>query len=847
MKLIEGTSLFLVQALVAFALGACDSTRDPSPVVVDPNPVVTTTPTPPTPAPTPTPTPVVDYTNCKSQIVDTGQKGSVAAVARGLYSDTKMIPGTSSPASAFTDQSALVIKLSYWNGSRFVTEVVSGDGGASSVRLVFQADGTPFVFWTFGTSVKVAIRSAPLLTPGFWNAGVIDTGTAPRALEVSINPVGQIGVVFLTDTAVGGRAKFLYCDAPCTGTSGFQPMAPNPYIENTNIVAAQTATGIGWCKASTNLYYPAVAYSVTGIVRYATCQATLGNCANSSNWTTTASVVATGNVAAKLLLDPTIIGDVPKVVTLGASGATLYRMGTTACNIAPAAFSAGSTLGTANSGSLWMTLLKDSVGKFHLVANEGTTSVRYYNSATSDILGTWNAAGVIDTATLAAAHSGGAALDTPGLGIYVSYPTAAAPFHLNLGHVSDYTVSSASANVSRLVPDLSGNIQVGGAGTQQRNVAIASTSRGIPAAVYLDYSVGAVTGAKLKYAIRTGSTANDSWENVLVPAAASPQFPAIAFDDADRPWISYFDAGTNRFYLISNTRSDGQGSWSQAFEFPTIPAGAPIALPAANSTAVAMSYVGGIAKPVLIVIDNNAGSKGVRAARLDPSTQNWSAVATIDGLTGGALGAAHLVSDFDKSGTLVLAFQDLNLTRVKYATSANGTTWSTPLTISSVSQGPGVAIKLNPINQKPSVAYYDQANNSVYYASCSGVAANCATSGWNNVSIDGAAGVSGLTAATGQLLATAINFSPTGTPWVLYPRGQGTGGHLMLGTPNSSGIWSSSVHLPGVNGALAGSAALNFAVSGWDVAATTNAVGGIVSAYIGPGNWLYSTSCGDVP
>lgn len=842
----RNSSLWGLLAIVALA--ACQDSRDTSAAAETPAPGADSTATPP--AANPTPPAVVaapDYTKCQSQVVDAGQKGSVAGVARGLYSDTKMIPGTSSPATAFADQSALVLKLSYWNGSKFATEIVSGDGAASAVRLAFQSDGTPFVFWTLGTAVKVAIRSAPISSPGIWNAGAIDSGTAPRALEVSINPLGQIGVVFLTDTATTGRAKFLYCDSPCTSTSGFQPMAPNPYIENTAIVAAQTATGLGWCQASSNVYYPAVTYSVTGVVRYAVCQASLGNCANSSNWTTTGSVVATGNVSSKLLLDASIAGDVAKVATLGAGGVTIYRMGTTACNLAPAAFSAGSTLGTATSGSQWMTFLKDSLGKFHLIANEGTTSVRYYNSATTDALGSWNGAGVIDTNTLAAAHGGGAAIDTAGLGIYASYPIAAVPYHLNLARVSDYTVSSTSATFSRFVPDLSGDIQLTGAGTQQRNIVIASSSRGVPATVYLDYSVGAATGAKLKYAIRTGVSSNDPWESVLVPGTASPQYPALAFDDADRPWISYFDAGTNRFYLISNSRTDGQGTWSVAYEFPAIPGGAPVALPAANATAVAMSYTSGVASPVLIVIDTNAGTKGVKAAKLNPSTQNWSAVTTLDGLVAGALGAAHLVSDFDKSGTLVIAYQDLNLTRVKYATSANGITWSTPYTVSSVGQGSGVGIKLNPLTSKPSVTYYDQTNNAVYYASCSAVASACVSSGWSNALVDGAAGVSGLTAASGQLLSTSLNYSPSGTPWLLYPRGQGTGGHLMLGTPNSSGIWSSNVHAAGSNGGLAGSAALNFAVAGWNAAATVNSSGGLVSVYVGPGNWLYSTSCGDVP
>jgi hypothetical protein len=38
---------------------------------------------------------------------------------------------------------------------------------------------------------------------------------------------------------------------------------------------------------------------------------------------------------------------------------------------------------------------------------------------------------------------------------------------------------------------------------------------------------------------------------------------------------------------------------------------------------------------------------------------------------------------------------------------------------------------------------------------------------------------------------------------------------------------------------------IEFAVSGWGLSAAKNSVGGLVSAFVGPENWLYSTSCGD--
>ena len=200
----------------------------------------------------------------------------MATVARGLYSDTKMIPGTSSPSTAFIDQSAVGIKYSYWNGSQFVTEIVSGDGTAAFLRLAYQPSGIPMIFWTLGGNVKVAIRSTAPPQAGTWSAGIMDTGVAPRALEVAVNPLGQILVSFLTDTAATGRIKFSYCNAGCTSSVDFQTMSPNPYIDNTNLVAAETATGAAWCRASSTSYYPVVVYAVTGSTKYAVCLNTLG-------------------------------------------------------------------------------------------------------------------------------------------------------------------------------------------------------------------------------------------------------------------------------------------------------------------------------------------------------------------------------------------------------------------------------------------------------------------------------------------------------------------------------------------------------------------------------------------
>jgi hypothetical protein len=303
------------------------------------------------------------------------------------------------------------------------------------------------VFWTQGANLKMAIRSAALASAGTWSAGTIDTGVAPRAVEVSVNPLDQVGVVFATDTAATGRVKFLYCDAPCAGASTFQTMSATPFIENTNVVAAEVSTGISWCQASSTSYYPAVTYAITGLTRYAVCQNSLTNCLTNTNWTPQ-TIIGTGNVSTKLLLDPTVVGDVPKAVSLGAGGIIPYRMGATACTAAPAAFSAGAAIGGATSGNQWMTPFKMANGKFGLAANESTTSVRYYNSQTTDVIGAWNTAGLIETIALPAAQGGGAAVDEINKTVYLSYGTNAAPFDMRVGRIEDYTVASNTATVA---------------------------------------------------------------------------------------------------------------------------------------------------------------------------------------------------------------------------------------------------------------------------------------------------------------------------------------------------------------------------------------------------------------
>ena len=789
---------------------------------------------------TTTTTTTASTTSCNTTVLEYGQKGIVTAVGRGGYSDLKMIPGTSNPSIAYIDAGSLSIKFSYWNGTNYVNEVVSGDGTATFVRLAYLSSGVPLVFWAQGIYVKTAIRSAAPTSSGTWTAGVIDSGTAPRALEVSVNPLDQVGLVYLTDSAVGGRVRFAYCDAPCSGASSFQTMVATPYIENTNLISTEVATGMAWCKASASQYYPAVTYVVTGSTKYAVCQNTLTNCLTNTNWSIQ-QIVAVGAVASKLLIDSSVTGDVPKAVLLSA-GIIPYKMDAVACTAAPAAFSAGAALGGASSGTQWIKILKDSpAGKFHIAANEAATSVRYYNSQTTDFTGAWNTAGIVETIGLAATAGGSADVDDTTTSVNISYGTNAAPFTLRIGKVLDYTVASNLAVVARQDPDTTGSLQLAAATSQQATISIASTAGGRPAVAYVDFSVGAVALAKLTYAYRDSASSTSTWSYRLVPNTQNPQFPSLAFDHNNRPWISYFDAANNRFYMATNTSADGSGVWN-TYEFPSTPGGAPVALPSANQTAMAMYYSGGVAHPVMIITDTNAATRGLKASKLNTTTMLWSSVTTIDALT--ASGASHLNADFDTNGNIVAAYRDLSATKSKYVYATSGTSWSTALTFSGLAQGMGVTVRINPATTKPAAAYFDRANNGVYYASCTGTIASCASSGWSSSLVDNLAGVSGLAAGNEQLLMAALSFNSSGTPYIYYPRGATSTGSLTV-ADNSSGSFSASTLYSGTSGNITGSTALNFGISGWGVNTTRNAVNGAVAAYIGPGNWLYVTSCGD--
>jgi hypothetical protein len=804
-----------------------------------------------------------------TSVVDKGSKGTTTAVGRGLWSDTKVIPGTRQPAVAYYDGSATggtaSIKLAWWNGSSFVVESVAGDarvaaGSATFVRLAFLSNGKPMVFWTTGgTTVKGAMRSAALSASGTWSAAVLDTvtGAATRALEVSVSPLDQVGLIYLTNTTTAGRARFVYCDSSCASLSSFVAMsAESDTVEAANVTAAFMGAGVAWCKHDSTTYYPAVTYPGNGgsNIRYSSCLGALSTCRTATGWSgQTTNVVASAGVIAKLYIDPTVVGDQPKILTRNSANTLLQAFQLNqACNAAaPYSVTAGNTFGAATSGTAWASLLKSSYGTWHVAANLGATNVHYHNSVTSTFsTTTWNAAAAVDTLTLPAAGAGGggAAVNNTDGQIYISYGGAAAPFNLMLGVVGDLTVASnaASAFFYSHLPDLSGGMHLPLSTGQTRNVAVASTSDSRPGVAYIDGSIGAAAGSLLKYAFRDGASSSVAWTKYVIPNTTTPAFPSLAFDHDDKPWISYYDAGTFRYFLVTNSETDGSGTWS-SYQFPISAKTASAVAPATDDTAITMSYSGGVAKPLMIVMNSTAaGGTGVRAALFNPSVNAFTTYATLDSL--GASYGTRLTADFDTSGNIVVAYYDLTTTKVRFSFSTNGQTWtgSAPQISAATTGREGLSIRLNPSTGRPGISYYDRANNIVYYTTCSTALASCASaSNWSTETVASNVGVSGIVTGNEQVLNTSLTYSEEGDASITYLLGASASAQSLVTADNAGGSFVASTLASAAESAVSGAATLNFGMTGLSASSTRTADGSLVTAHVGPNNWLYATTCGD--
>lgn len=804
----------------------------------------------------------------KTYVVDAGNKSNSTNTGRGLWSDTKVIPGTRLPATAFYDGSATggaaSVKLTWWNGSKFIVESVAGDsrvtvGSATYVRLAFLADGRPLVFWTTGsTIVKGAVRSASLSSAGTWASAVVDTvpGAASRALEVAVSPQNQVGLIYLTNTTTAGRARFIYCASGCGNLSQYVAMNSNAdTIEASNVIAATQATGIAWCKQNSSTYYPAVVYpgNAGASIRYASClQSDLNNCRTSAGWSGQATtVVSTAGVVSKMYIDSSVVGDAPKIITRNAGNTLLqaFQMNQ-ACNASPAySFTAGNTFGAATSANAWLSLVKDLSGEFHVAANLGTTAVHYHNSVSTNFASTtWNAAGVVDTIAQAAAGSaaGGADINNTDRQLYVSYGGSTAPFNINLGVVADTNVASnsGSAVFYSMVADLSGGINIALATGNMRNVSLKTTSDGKPAVAYVDTSNGTAAGSLLKYAYRDGLTAASSWKRVMIPNTGTPYFPSLAFDHNNKPWISYYDGGNFKYYLVTNSETDGSGTWS-FYQFPINAKTASAAAPATDDTALAMYYSGGVSYPVMVAINSTAaGGTGVRAAYFSPSVGAFTSYSTIDAL--GASYATRLTIDSDTTGTIAVAFYDLTSTRTKFSYSTNGTTWTTTPVSSANTGREGLSIKLSPIDGHPSMSYYDRANDTLYFATCEMPLSSCSSTGnWTITSAANSLGVSGVGAANEQLLNSSLVMSVDGAPYISFIEGVGAATQRLAYASNGGGSFASTTLVAAPTSGVSGAATVNFAMTGFNVSSALSSLGKYISAYVGPNNWLYATSCGE--
>lgn len=853
--------------------------------------------------------------------VDYGQQVGAATTARAVWSDVKYIPSgivaapalatgnvvsySSSLGSAWVDSGAQALKYSYWTNGKFVTETVYGDAVAdiTYVRLGYLSNapntGIPLIFFSNGAAnngqIMIAVRSTASFTAqATWKVKAIDTnaGSTNRALELSISPSDQVGLVYQGVTSpTANNIRFIYCSSNCNDPAQYVPQDTTGTSRiDSGANAAQIHLGIGWCQMSSGIYNPAVVYGSSATTfQFALCNTgvagnVLTSCASNAGWTRTAAtlpVTGASGTTSDLYLDPSILGDVPKIVVKDVGGAKMKTFSTTVgCNsvvggttYTAAGASAIVGSGIANYASSWLKILKapDYVTaaneRFYLVANDGITAVKWSGTTTNSFNGAWfaNAASPIQTVTLNAVGltNLGADLNTTTHQLVSSYGVAAGTFNVTLGVLDNFVSPGdpgSAANVYYQLPiDDSGHMQLNA--TQFNNIALASTSTARPGIAWVDFSSGLATTGKLKYSLRTGSSSTDQWKVIAVPGAfgaSSPQYPSIAFDNNDQPWIGYYDAqgaGAGRFILTTNTAIDGSGQWT-SYMFPVVTAGhgVPAGQPAANMPVVAMSYVGGVATPVMIIIDNGT-TPAVKAAGLNPVTGAWSAVSTIESLA--AQGAAFLSVDWSQTSNLItVAYQNLKTAnvRVKYSASTDGgLTWpvnsSAAFPVSGIAQGEGTTVKINPQTGNPSIAYYDRANARLYLAQCT---ANCTGTGVPTFSGTGTGvlngvGIAGLAGAgNANLLTAGLTFSGPGDAYVLYNSGQLDVGALRM-VDNIGGVMPSNLPetiVSGANGAFSNAAATNGGIP-WGQRVTRMINGVLATAYISPGNLLNITTCGD--
>lgn len=796
-----------------------------------------------------------------------GERSTATTVAlRGSWSDMGIIPSTTYPASAYVDAGCNCIRYTYWDGTQWQNEVIAAaTANTAFVRLAFLSTGIPIVVWSnTGAYVQMAIRSSASTTSeGTWALTTLDSsGTASRAVEIKVNPADQVAILFARNTA--GSAHLILCTSGCSSGSNYSAASSTLGTVGTT----PYSLGLGWCSTG-SAYYPVVALSGGTNSGFAICrQGTLSSCLSGiASWTGGALTTLTGSganrVTTQLVMDDTTTDAPIRAVINNGSAISYYQSSFTGGGCASgtvAAIAAGGTIsGTAaTSGNAYIEV-KKAGSNYHMIANEGTATVRYYNT-TSGSFTSWNASGTVATVTLPAAGSirGGLAVDSSLSQAYTTYIRTAAvtpfPGNLTFGWVENTTVASnnASAEFYELPMTTDGQMQL--ATNQVPNVATAATSSGTPGVAFVDYSINSATTGVLKYAYRMGSTASSSWSVRTIPVVAQPQNVALVYDTSNKPWIAYYDQQTLRFVLTTNSQTDGTGTWSNYY-FPFRTAVTAATAPAYHSVALALDRSASPVRIVMIAGVANHGTvsnTGVWAARLNPSTGDWANVTQIVS-TNAANSVSNVTADFDTNGNIVVAYYNRGTNnRVEYSQSVDGgVNWSTVTNVTSLTaMGAGANIKINPSTTRPAITYYDRSNNRVYYSYCTSAIASCSSSGnWSYSFVENlTAGVSGLASTNEGLLSTALSFTSTGSPYVIYPIASGNTGLLAFNSSTSSTFPLSSTLVSGKGSDLTTNpalAAVNFAQPGWSVDSVRASTGSLHSAYIGAGNWLYVTSCGD--
>lgn len=819
------------------------------------------------PAPT---DPAESEVACHESVIDAGSKAATTGQRRGQYSDIKINPVNSREAFAYFDFAALSMKFTYWNGSEYVHELVAGYGTEpNKVSMVFLSTGIPIIAWTSGgTDVMLSIRSANTSTAnGTWSSRAFaSVATSARAIKLEVSPNDMVGGVYNT-IATNGRMKMIICMSNCANVNSYTNMSgASDFVgnDNNNTAASMTSVGFAWCKADTDIYYPAAVYgriAPSNSTRFTMCpSANPVNCLSGTAWTVNSQILSAGptaNIASTLHLDSTALNDYPKILTLKvAVGGKSYLAGTGAAPVGCANVVTGTTwdesaetLGGISTGNGWMSLMRSSDGILHAVMNEGTTNIRYYNTDSSNLSNWdtfWNTGnGYLNTVTTSG--SGGAVFDRTNNILYSAYfvNLAINSFNFLLNIVTSIPSNSASVVSTNTIVNSHGHLAL--TTNVVRNFVLAKSSSGVVGLAYVDYSSGVNTTGVLKYAYRDGGEIDSDWRIILIPGVTAPESPYLRYDHLDRPWISYFDRTNVRFYLMMNSSSDGLGTWT-SYMMPPVGTPAAPTLPATNDTSIAMVKVGTTKKPLLTVLDNTAASRTVRSAFLDSTTGSWSSIVSVYSV--GATGSSGLDSYADENGNFVVSFLDRTVgTYLKYAlgTIIAGTpSFSTPVNIGTVSgAGQGTAIRINPESETPIVTYLDRANNRLYRATCSSDVTSCMTLPWTVEVLDLFTGISGLTIATTfteNLANTAIALRENGAYDIFYTHGMGSAGDLRRIKVDDTGtVGTSETWVAGAGANLASS--LNFGGQGFYNDAVITSDNHLVSVFLGKGNLLVQKSC----